>query len=86
MQIYNLPKKPSKRSQNPSRYYYNSITNLKFQHKPKFSKKIEKLVEVALEQHIFIHRNFLVYFVGCFILAQFLLDRRVKNKMLARVK
>ncbi len=29
-------KKPSKRNQNPSRYYYNSIiTNLKFQHKPK---------------------------------------------------
>ncbi len=29
-------KKPSKRNQNPSRYYYNSITNLKFQHKPKW--------------------------------------------------
>jgi hypothetical protein len=28
-------KKSSKRNQNPSRYY-NSITNLKFQHKPKF--------------------------------------------------
>jgi len=29
-------KKSSKRNQNPSRYYYNSITNnLKFQHKPK---------------------------------------------------
>jgi hypothetical protein len=28
-------KKSSKRSQNPSRYY-NSITNLKFQHKPKY--------------------------------------------------
>jgi hypothetical protein len=27
-------KKPSKRNQNPSRYY-NSIMNLKFQHKPK---------------------------------------------------
>jgi hypothetical protein len=28
--------KSSKRNQNPSRYYYNSIiTNLKFQHKPK---------------------------------------------------
>jgi hypothetical protein len=27
-------KKSSKRNQNPSRYY-NSITNLKFQHKPK---------------------------------------------------
>jgi hypothetical protein len=33
---YNLPKnKSSKRNQNPSRYY-NSITNLKFQHKPKY--------------------------------------------------
>jgi hypothetical protein len=28
-------KKISKRNQNPSRYY-NSITNLKFQHKPKY--------------------------------------------------
>jgi hypothetical protein len=28
-------KKCSKRNQNPSRYY-NSITNLKFQHKPKY--------------------------------------------------
>ncbi len=37
---YNLHKKSSKRNQNPSRYYYyyyNSIiTNLKFQHKPKY--------------------------------------------------
>ncbi len=31
MQKYNLQKKTSKRNQNPSRYY-NSITNLKFQH------------------------------------------------------
>jgi hypothetical protein len=29
-------KKSSKRNQNPSRYYYNSVTNLKFQHKPKY--------------------------------------------------
>jgi len=29
-------KKSSKRNQNPSRFYYNSITNLKFQHKPKY--------------------------------------------------
>jgi hypothetical protein len=36
MQKYNLPKKSSKKTQNPSRYY-NSITNLKFQHKPKLS-------------------------------------------------
>jgi len=28
-------KKSSKRNQNPSRYY-NSVTNLKFQHKPKY--------------------------------------------------
>jgi hypothetical protein len=34
----NLQKKISKkRNQNPSRYYYNSITNLKIQHKPKLS-------------------------------------------------
>jgi hypothetical protein len=35
MQKYNLQKKSSKRNQNPSRYY-NSITNLKFHHKPKY--------------------------------------------------
>jgi hypothetical protein len=36
--IPNLQKKSSKRNQNPSRYYYNSIiTNLKFQHKPEIS-------------------------------------------------
>jgi hypothetical protein len=34
--IYNLQINPLKRNQNPSRYYYNSITNLKFQHKPKY--------------------------------------------------
>jgi hypothetical protein len=39
MQKYNLQKKKSsKRNQNPSRSYYNSIiTNLKFQHKTKIS-------------------------------------------------
>jgi hypothetical protein len=32
-----LPKNPLKETQNPSRYYYNSIiTNLEFQHKPKY--------------------------------------------------
>jgi hypothetical protein len=35
MQKYNLKKKSSKENQNPSRYS-NSITNLKFQHKPKY--------------------------------------------------
>ncbi len=35
MQKYKSPKKSSKRNQNPSRYY-NYITNLKFQHKPKY--------------------------------------------------
>jgi hypothetical protein len=34
MQEYNL-QKSSKRNQNPSRYY-NFITNLKYQHKPKY--------------------------------------------------
>jgi hypothetical protein len=29
-------KKSSKRNQNPSRYYYKYINNLKFQHKPKY--------------------------------------------------
>jgi hypothetical protein len=36
MQKYNLQKNSFKRNQNPSRYY-NSITDLKFQHKPKLS-------------------------------------------------
>ncbi len=35
MQQYNLPKNPLKETKNPSRYH-NSITNLKFQHKPKY--------------------------------------------------
>jgi hypothetical protein len=35
MQKYILQKNPLKRNQNPSRYH-NSITNLKFQHKPKY--------------------------------------------------
>jgi hypothetical protein len=35
MKKYNLPKKSSKRNQNPS-IYYNSVTNLKFQRKPKY--------------------------------------------------
>jgi hypothetical protein len=35
VQKYNLQKNPLKRNQNPSRNY-NSITNLKFQHKPKY--------------------------------------------------
>jgi hypothetical protein len=35
MQICNLQNNPLKQSQNPSRYNYNSVTNLKFQHKPK---------------------------------------------------
>jgi len=35
--IYLIFKKSSKRNQNPPKYYYNSIiTNLKFQHKPKY--------------------------------------------------
>jgi hypothetical protein len=36
MQKYNLQKKSSKRNQNPSRYHNSIITNLKFQHKPKY--------------------------------------------------
>ncbi len=37
MQKYNLRKIPLKETKNLSRYYYNSIiTNLKFQHKPKY--------------------------------------------------
>jgi hypothetical protein len=36
MQKYNLQKNPLKKIKNPSRYHINSITNLKFQHKPKY--------------------------------------------------
>jgi hypothetical protein len=35
MQKYNLQKKNSEKNQNPSKYH-NSMTNLKFQHKPKY--------------------------------------------------
>jgi hypothetical protein len=35
MPKYNLQKNPLKETQNPSRYY-NSVTNLKVQHKPKY--------------------------------------------------
>jgi hypothetical protein len=38
MQKYNLPKNPlPKRNQNPSRYYYNSITNLQVSTQAKIS-------------------------------------------------
>jgi hypothetical protein len=33
---FTIQKNPLPRNKNPSRYYYNSITNLKFQHKPKY--------------------------------------------------
>jgi hypothetical protein len=42
MPKYNLHQKSSKRNQNTSRYY-NSITNLKFQHKPKYH--LSKILE-----------------------------------------
>jgi len=51
MQKYNLQKKSSKRNQDPSRYH-NSITNLKFQHKPKY--RLSKILIVKhpiLDQH-----------------------------------
>jgi hypothetical protein len=35
--------KPSKRNQNPSRYYNSITNNLKFQHKPKISYLSKKL-------------------------------------------
>ncbi len=45
-------KKSSKRNQNPSRYYYNSIrTNLEFQHKPNlssFKKSSDKKIDLLL--------------------------------------
>ncbi len=55
MQKYNLPKKSSKRNQNPSKYYYNSIlTNLKFQQKPKTSSFKNPLKETKILQDIII--------------------------------
>jgi hypothetical protein len=36
MQKYNLQENPLKETKILARYYYNSITNLKFQHKPKY--------------------------------------------------
>jgi hypothetical protein len=44
-----IVKNSSKRNQNPSRYY-NSITNLKFQHKPKYSsfKNPHKKIDLLL--------------------------------------
>jgi hypothetical protein len=36
MQKYTLPKNPLKENPNPSSYYNSIITNLKFQHKPKY--------------------------------------------------
>ncbi len=37
MQKHNLQKNPLKENQfNPSKYYYNSVINLKFEHKPKY--------------------------------------------------
>jgi len=36
MQKYDLQKKSSKRNYNPSRYHNSIITNLKFQHNPKY--------------------------------------------------
>jgi hypothetical protein len=44
MQKYNFPKKSSKRNQNPSRYYYNSRTNLKFQHNLKYYYHFSKIL------------------------------------------
>jgi dynactin complex subunit len=41
------PKKCSKRNQNPSKYY-NSITNLKFQHKPKISSFKNPYIKIDL--------------------------------------
>jgi hypothetical protein len=47
--------KSSKRNQNPSKYYYNSIrTNLKFQHKPKISSFKNPLKETIILQDIII--------------------------------
>jgi hypothetical protein len=45
IQIYNLSKKSSKRNQNPSRYC-NSVTNLKFQHKPKSLKLLYSTISL----------------------------------------
>jgi hypothetical protein len=41
-------KKSSKRNQNPSTYYYNSVTNLKFQHKPTISSFKNPCIKIDL--------------------------------------
>jgi hypothetical protein len=49
-------KKSSKRNQNPSRYYYNSIiTNLKFQHKPK---------NIIFKKSSYKNRPIIIYYLG----------------------
>ncbi len=69
MQKYNLQKKSSKRNQDPSRYH-NSITNLKFQHKPKYHlSKILIVKHPILDQHwleLCVHpsMNNLIFFFG----------------------
>jgi hypothetical protein len=47
MQKYNLQKNPLKETKNPSRYH-DSITNLKFQHKPKTSSFKNPHIEIYL--------------------------------------
>jgi len=53
-----LFKKSSKRNQNPSRYYYNSIiTNLKVQHKPKY---------IIFQKSSYKNRPIIIYYLGAY--------------------
>ncbi len=50
-------KKSSKRNQNPSRYYNSIITNLKFQHKPKY---------IIFQKSLYKNRPIIIYLVGAY--------------------
>jgi hypothetical protein len=41
------------KNQNPSRYYYNSVTNLKFQHKPKY--RLSKNPHIKIDLLLLLH-------------------------------
>ncbi len=46
---YKSSKNPPKETQNPSRYYYNSLTNLKFQDKAKISSFKNSLGNIKID-------------------------------------
>jgi hypothetical protein len=61
MNKYNLKKNSSKRNQNPSRYH-NSITNLKFQQKPKDHLSKNPRMTIDLFYYLGANKNPLSYY------------------------